>query len=127
MNPFFPCGDTSTAGHSYLPGHSSRQHATLQFADKEHIPSPIFFSSSYHSWDAVQNHSMLVIHYENIFHLHFSKNPNSNTNHKDHIEKTESCCFLFHVRINKNIQNHNSTERHHCDENRLPKTYRQVV
>src|SRR6185503_14685538 len=107
MNPSFPCGDTSAADRSYLPGHSNRLHATWRFADKAHNPSPIFFSNAHHSLDAVQNHSMSVTYYENIFHLHFLKGQDSGTSHTDHTGETENCCFLFHARINKNIQNHN--------------------
>src|SRR6185436_21095413 len=67
---------------------------------------------------------MWAIHYENIFRLRFSKNPNSNTSHTDRIAEKETHCFPFHARINKNTQNHSSTEKRRYDENHLPKTYR---
>src|SRR5436190_21235222 len=70
---------------------------------------------------------MSAIACESVFHLHFAVNLASGTSHKDQIVEKETCCFLFHVRINRSIQIHNSGEMLHCDESHHPETYRQEL
>ena len=65
---------------------------------------------------------MLEFYYENIFRLHFLANPILNTNQTNQIGEKENRYPLFYqTLLHTYTPFHSLIEKHHCDENHLPK------